>query len=150
MSIQKAARALLLTVPEIAELTKTTNGTYKVRPNALSQFDKPALPGIVVYEIDSPSEEHLGGGAGLAHSRLQFDCIAETEADARQLRELVRLKLQGFRGVVRLKDVTVEITGTTVAGRRIEYDAPTDGTDRGSHLAGIDVIFSHREPVGIG
>ena len=150
MSIERAARALLVSVPEIAERTKTNNGTYKVRPNTLSQFDKPALPGIVIYEIDSPSDEHLGGGAGLAHSRLQFDCIAETESEARRLRELVRLKLQGFRGPVVLKDVSVEVTGTTIAGRRSEFDAPSDGSDVGAHLASIDVIFSHREPVGIG
>lgn len=140
MSIEAAARKLLLADSSIASAI-----AGRIRPRALAQSDP--LPGIVYHEIDSPSEEHLRGGAGLAHTRIQFDCIAATRSQALYLRELVRLVLQGIRGTVEVGESRVEITGTSVGTRRGEYDPPTDGSDQGSYVAMIDILFSHREPV---
>lgn len=105
-----------------------------------------ARPNVVYHEIDGVSEEHLKGAGGVRHTRLQYDVLADTAIEANQVREQLRLALQGYRGAAGDEDVL----GVSVADLRSSFEPPIDGSDRGRYVRSIDFLISHTEAIGIG
>lgn len=115
----------------------------RLSPDALP-MDEP-LPAVQFFEIDDVSEESLNGAAGAAARRYQFDCFASTRLAANEVREALRMELQGYKGGMDAHN----INAIQVAGRSSEYERPTDGSDRGRYLARIDFLVSYTEPAGL-
>lgn len=61
--------------------------------------DQP-VPMIRIELFTGFSQEHLAGIAGLAQQDIQIDCYDETPKLAWDLAELVRLRLQQYRGTM--------------------------------------------------
>lgn len=105
------------------------------------------MPAIEYTVIDSNSEEHLGGIGGMAHTRVQIDCLADTRIAANDLQELVRLApLQGFVGAMGSGEAETYVHGVSRAGSlRHETEKPVDGSDKWRYINSADYIISHEE-----
>lgn len=69
----------------------------RIWPNAPRQAA--TLPFIVLKEFSAASHSELSGASvGTAVTRFEVSCYAATKAGAKQLAELVRLAIQGYRG----------------------------------------------------
>lgn len=145
-SIGEALLQLLLGTPELTALVGD-----RIYPGEIPQkapLPNPMYPCIVYHEITGDSLKHLSGITGFAESRLQFDCHGLRSHEAREVRQVLRLKLQAFRGMAGpLFIANVEVD---TGGRRDEYVPPIDGTDQGRYIKQIDFMVSHSEPAVLG
>ena len=102
------------------------------------------LPAIVLMEVSSTSEEHLGGGSGLGQMRLRAKVYAESHAQATQIRELLRTEnVQGFRGSMH----GLWIEGLSVAAKGTGTDPPDAGDTRWRWYKWTDFFISHNEDI---
>ena len=113
----------------------------RISPDPIDQKTK--LPAISYFVIDSVSNEDLDGAVGVAHTRIQIDCYAETRIAANALAEAVKTApLQGYRGLMG----SVFVNGVSAgSGARDEHDKPTDGSNRHRYMRSRDYIISHEE-----
>lgn len=131
----EGVRTHLLADAAIAALVGT-----RVRPDGFAQGE--TLPAVAMWSVSGESEEHLAGGAGLGHMRLQVDCMAGTRLAANSLAELVRTRLQGARGLMG----ALWVDGCTVdGGPRYDRDQPLDGSDEWRYITSRDYGIAHQE-----
>lgn len=109
-------------------------------PEALPQGA--VLPAYTYSEVDANSFEDINGDStGLRQTRVQINCFSTKRSEAHNLREQIRLVLQGYRGIVGNE----EIRGCSIGGYYGRYEPPINGTGNGRYLRSIDFIISHRE-----
>lgn len=100
------------------------------------------LPAFTYSEVDANSFDNIDGeSTGLRQTRLQVNCFSEKHSEAQELRERIRLVLQGYRGVAGLE----HIRGCSIGGYYGRYEPPINGKGSGRHLRSIDFIISHTE-----
>lgn len=106
------------------------------------------LPCVLLRLIDAPQIEHLRGTTGLRGSRVQIDCLSREEQEADDVREEVRLALQGFTGAMNGLQV-VEISMAEVTGEYLSWQLPIDGSDSGRFVSSMDLIIWNRSTVPV-
>ena len=103
------------------------------------------IPCIVMTRIYTSHEHTLSNLAGLAHARIQFDCIASTRATANLIAETIRKT-----GIIAFKG---DMHGTDVRGVRLEEgqryytDTPNDGSDAYRYAVNFDLMVDYTEEV---
>lgn len=101
------------------------------------------LPALTLSKISGRHEHQLSDFAGLAHTRMQFECFATTRLVANSIAEAIRSS-----GLIPFKGVTsnVDIRGVRVDdGERNYVDYPTDGSDEHRYVTTIDLMFDYTE-----
>jgi hypothetical protein len=145
-SIGEALLQLLLATPELTALVGD-----RIYPGEVPQKPErpnPLYPCIVYHEISGDSLKHLSGVTGFADSRLQFDCHGLRSHEASQVRQVLRLKLQPYRGMA--GPLFISNVEVDTGGRRDEYVPPIDGSDDGRYIKQIDFMVQHSEPAVLG
>lgn len=101
---------------------------------------------VATLSVISTRHDHtLSNLAGLAHTRVQFECIATT----RQLATTVAKALRG-NGLIAFKG---DMEGLDVRGVRIEdgerhfTERQPDGSDRVMYGINFDIVIDHTEEV---
>lgn len=103
------------------------------------------LPAIVMSKLYTQHDHELSDLAGLAHSRLQFECYASTRLVSNAVAEAIRAC-----GVVAFKGSTngVDIRGVRVEeGMSYQDDPPTDGSDERRYVSVIDLTIDFTETI---
>lgn len=101
------------------------------------------LPAITMRKVSTTHDHQLGDLAGLAHTRLTFDCYASTRKVANQIAEAIRQS-----GIMTQKGT---LTGVDVRGVRIDtgqenfVDFPSDGHDDYRYITSIDFVIDFTE-----
>lgn len=114
----------------------------RIRPRKLQQGE--TYPAIRVNIVGGTSEEHLLGASGLAHTTVQIDAYALTSEAADELAELIRLRLQGHRGLLS----TVFANGISVASELRQHDEPIpDGSGNYRYISSRDFRVSYSQAV---
>lgn len=110
-------------------------------PEVLPQ--KATLPAYTYSGVTATSEQDLDNGVGVAQTLLQVNCFGTTHITANNLREQIRLVMQGYRGAAGSETILC----VTVGNKLDRYDPPLDGSDQGRYLRIIEFNISHREGI---
>jgi hypothetical protein len=103
------------------------------------------LPVVVMTRLFTTHEHTLSNLAGLAKTRIQFDCVADTREIANSIAEAIRRT-----GIVAYKG---DMHGLDVRGVMIEEgardyrDSPNDSSERFRFGVNFDLAISHTEEI---
>lgn len=92
--IRPALRAFLLADPAVSSAV----GGVRIYPLVLPQGQK--LASIVYSRVSGQGDHHMQGPSGLTRPRFQIDAWAESLDAAVVLADLVKERIDGFRGVM--------------------------------------------------
>jgi hypothetical protein len=98
MTIETELRAYTLAGPEVAALVGT-----RMYPQKLPQ--NPTLPALVYQRIDTRRLHDMAGPDALPRPRIQIAAWASSVADAWDVVNAVRERLDGYRGAMGVIDV---------------------------------------------
>jgi hypothetical protein len=93
------------------------------------------LPAVVYRRISANRELVHSGVSGVARSRFQFDCLAKTPLEAKQVAAQVRKALHGYSGT---------IGGETIMRSEAVNETDAFDADLGAAVF-IDFFISYRE-----
>lgn len=94
MSAATEAIELLVDSDPLHDLIGTSDSPRELNLYPGIRSPETTVPAVVWHEISVVPENTLGGAtSGIKSSRLQFDCIAATQRDARALANIVRAAL---------------------------------------------------------
>jgi hypothetical protein len=94
----------------------------RIYPNTLKQGVQ--LPSIVYSRVSGLGDHHMQGASGLTRPRFQIDAYARNPDDANGLADLVKLRLDGFRGQMSLggsPEEFVQVQGIFFDTEREDY-----------------------------
>ena len=114
--IRPALRAFLLADPQISAMV----GGVRVHHLTLPQGQRE--PSIVYQRITGLGDHHMQGPSGLTRPRFQIDAYAQTPDDATRLADLVKARLDGYRGPMTAGSETVAVQGVFFDTERELYD----------------------------
>jgi hypothetical protein len=131
--IRKALRSFLLA--DAAIVAVIVDRVYALRiPQGIKSSS------IVVTRISGPGDYHLQGPSGLMSARIQVDAWATTADAATTLANLVKDRLDGYRGTVGTGGNIITVHGVFVADLREDYD-----DDAELYRSGRDYFVHHLE-----
>lgn len=139
--IEEALFSLLSSDETIAALVAD-----RIEPEMTSEGS--ALPAITYSRLTgTPTFTLLGSTSGLQTDRFGFDCRAATYLDSLTLFELVRKRLDGFRGHA----AGEQINWIQHDAGHNDFDGPVDGSGRGAFSAWIefDVQYGVEVPIAV-
>lgn len=115
----------------------------RIRPDVLKQGE--TMP-AVTYRVISTRHEHNINGAktGIARSRIQIDCYAETRLGANALAEAIRksgILDRGHKTTHGVYIYSVQID----AGQSHGIEQPDDGSDEFRRITSQDYAFTYGE-----
>ena len=113
--IRPALRAYLLTDAGIAAVVATRIYPIKI-PQGVNQAS------IVYTRISGRGDYHMGGPSGLAMPRYQLDAWAPKADDATALANLIKDRIDGFRGIMGAGPVAITVQGVFILDEREDYD----------------------------
>ena len=134
--IEAGLRALLLTKPEVTNLTER-----RVRCVKLRETD--TFPAIV---IACPEQEHINdiqAQGGAVNSTVQVMCMAPSLETSRQLAEEVRMILAGYTGPAGDSDIDAIYVDNTNSAF-VPFD---DGGENGTYSVDLICLVQHAEAV---
>ena len=108
--------AFLLADDTIASMV----GNDRIYPLRLPQGDRG--PSIVYSRVSGLGDHHMQGPSGLTRPRFQIDAWAPSADDATRLADLVKARLDGYRGPMTGGSVTVAVQGVFFDTEREDYD----------------------------
>ncbi|WP_441280508.1 tail completion protein gp17 [Tardiphaga sp. 862_B3_N1_1] len=114
--LRPALRAFLLGDAAIS----TAVGGARLFPIKMPQGTKVAS--IVYSRISGRGDHHMMGPSGLGRPRYQIDAWAPSADAAVSLADLVKVRLDGFRGVMGSGQAAVVVQGVFLADEREDYD----------------------------
>ncbi len=117
--IRPALREFILADASISALV-TTGGISRVYPIKIPQGIK--LASIVYTRISGRGDYHMGGPSGLAMPRYQLDAWAPTGDAATTLANLIKDRIDGYRGIMGTGPAAVTVQGVFMADEREDYD----------------------------
>lgn len=86
-------------------------------------------PSIVYSRISGIGDHHMQGASGLARPRIQIDCYSLSADTATTLANLVKERIDGFRGSMpwgeNSPEEAIVVQGIFFDGERDTYDAAT-------------------------
>lgn len=103
------------------------------------------LPLIVLTRLTTSHEHTLGNLAGVAHARIQFDCVADTRSQANLIAKACRKSgAMSFRGDMH----GLFVCGITLEdGARDGYDPPNDATEKFRYWVNFDWMIDYEEDI---
>lgn len=113
--VRKALRAFLLADAPIVAVIVNRIYALKIPQGAAS-------PSVVLTRISGPGDYHLQGPSGLMGLRVQVDAWAATADAATSLANLIKDRLDGYRGTMGSGGDAVTVHGVFVADLREDYD----------------------------
>jgi hypothetical protein len=131
-----AIRSWLLTKPSLTNVIG-----QRFYADILPQ--NPTLPAVTFSKVHTRHDHTLSNLAGVAHSRIQFDCYATTRAVANQIAELIRKT-----GIVALRGTqsSVEILGVRLEdGQRNYVEYTREDSDDHRYVTTFDLIVDFAE-----
>jgi hypothetical protein len=131
--IRKALRSFLLGDAPIVAVV--VDRVYSLRiPQGIKSSS------IVVTRISGPGDYHLQGPSGLMSARIQVDAWATTADAATTLANLVKDRLDGYRGTMGTGGNIITVHGVFVADLREDYDDEAE-----LYRSGRDYFVHHLE-----
>lgn len=125
--VRSGLRFYLLEDSTIAGLVDSGAGEavrYRIFPIKLPQAERRAS--IVYTRISGQGDHHMEGASGLARARLQIDCWSVDPDAAARLADLVKERIDGFRGSIEWDDASpgnaVDVQGIFFDSEREDYD----------------------------
>ena len=118
LAIEAALRAYLLEDVALAALIGT-----RIYPVVMPQ--KPDLPAVTYLRVTGSRVHSNDGPSGLSSPRFQFDCWALTYLGARAVAEALRLRLDGFKGLIGGSPARHDIQGVFFETEREFYESET-------------------------
>ena len=140
MALGADVRAYLLSKSAVTNVIGT-----RLYPGFVPQKNS-TYPCIVYQVISSSPQHHLGGGAGFAHTRIQFDIYSTTAATRDSLADVLRDQLQGFPSSTTTMGNSTVTSVTAEVGRDL-YETPQDNSDTGLFRFSVDYWFRHNQAV---
>lgn len=113
--IRPALRAYLLADSGVAAVVATRIYPIKI-PQGVNQSS------IVYSRISGRGDYHMGGPSGLAMPHYQIDAWAPKADDATALANLIKDRIDGFRGVMGTGPAAVTVQGVFLIDEREDYD----------------------------
>ncbi|KKN81125.1 hypothetical protein LCGC14_0323440 [marine sediment metagenome] len=117
------------------------------RVNPAKAEQGPATPYVVYQMIANEHHEMFGGSAGLANALIQISGFSTSKSEVLDLREKVRLALQGQTSVVTVGADTFDVRSIHLEGDRDIDDDPRDGSDAAIYGWAMDFRVGYPEPV---
>lgn len=115
----------------------------RIRPDVIKQSE--TMPAVSYRTISTRHEHNINGAkTGIARSRIQFDCFADTRIGANALAEAIRKSGILDRGHTTTHGVyiySVEID----AGASHGIEQPNDGSDQFRYVTSQDYAFTYGE-----
>lgn len=131
--IRKALRSFLLA--DAAIVAVVVDRVYALRiPQGVNASS------IVVTRVSGPGDYHMDGPSGLISARIQIDAWAATADAATTLANLVKDRIDGYRGTMGTGGNIVTVHGVFVADLREDYDG-----DAELYRSGRDYFVHHLE-----
>jgi hypothetical protein len=118
--LRPALRAFLLGDASIFDAVGGALPVPRIFPVVLPQGVKD--PSIVYTRISGQGDHHMQGASGLARPRYQIDAYARKAEDANALADLVKARLDGFRGAMG----AVNVQGVFFETERDDYQAESE------------------------
>lgn len=121
--IRPALRAFLLADASISAMV----GGARIFPLRMPQGVRE--PSIVYARITGVGDHHMQGASGLTRPRFQIDAWAEAADDATRLADLVKARLDGYRGSMTAPGsppVTIHVQGVFFEHEREDYDGAAE------------------------
>lgn len=114
-----------------AVASRLKDDVYGVRIRVTTIPQGMPLPYVRLSEISSNPEYHLGGEAAVLPTVVQVDVWAETDDDASEIAELIRLApLSGYRGQWTAPDGTLtNVKNVTIEAEFGTFEDPKDDSD---------------------
>jgi hypothetical protein len=131
-------------IAAIVAATPSSAQIYRMRlPQGVLKSANDTSGAITIGRVSSLREGHLRGTAGLNDSRFQIDCWARTQDRAEQLGNLVRRRLDGFRGEWS-DDLSPETSArvTVLFGNEVDMVDEDLNGGLGRHSADYRLIYS--------
>lgn len=100
---------------------------------------KAALPHIVITQMGSDELPAIDGTPGLRFLDFDIDCRCDRSVEAETLGNAVRVFLDDYTGTAGSQTIGAVI----INDESTEYEAPTDGSDRGVHVTLLDVTVQY-------
>jgi isocitrate/isopropylmalate dehydrogenase len=131
-----ALRTKLLSVTDV-----TTLIGQRMYRNALPQ--KSTLPAVVFTTISTTVEHTVSDRTRLAHSRVQFDCYANSRATATAVAQAIqRSGICAYRGTTD----SIYFCGTQIdSGDYESEEPPTDGNQEHRYVTSFDLLVHYKE-----
>lgn len=136
-TVLKALRAKLIAESEITGLV-----AERIYPTVIPQGG--SAPCIVLKRISTRPEHTLSGMTRLSHSRIQFDCLSETDKDEA---DAIAKAVQNS-GIDSYQGTTLGITfhgAEFERGDEDEVDNPTDGNEEFRYITTFDLLIHYWE-----
>lgn len=137
ISLVPALRAFLLADAAIASAV----GNSRIFPVVLRQGVR--SPSIVYNLVSEITDQHMQGASGLVFSRYQIDALAVLADDARELADLIKFRIDGFRGEMMTNEsppTVVNVQGVFSDTARTDYTSEID-----LHRVSRDYFFDYGE-----
>jgi hypothetical protein len=131
--IRKALRSFLLADSAIVAVVVDRIYALKIPQGGVP-------PSIVVTRVSGPGDYHLAGPSGLISARIQVDAWGVTADAATTLANLVKDRLDGYRGTMGTGGNIITVHGVFVADLREDYD-----DDAELYRSGRDYFVHHLE-----
>lgn len=119
----------------------------RIYPDILPQ--NPVYPAVTLSKVDTRHDHTLSNLAGLAHTRLQFDCYCEglgsDRAKANEVAEAIRATgIVGVKGLTHGTDIrAVQLE----SGQRNYTEPPNDAQDQHRYVTNFDLLVSYTESI---
>ena len=141
VGVERAVRQILQDDADVFALVGT-----RVHPGKAEQGS--AKPYLVYQMIANEHHEMFGGSAGLAAALIQINGFSASKSEVLDLREKVRLALQGRDpGVVTVGADTFDVRSIHLEGDRdIDID-PRDASDAEIYGFSMDFRVGYPEPI---
>lgn len=139
--VRVGLRALVLGESAITAIIGS-GAASRMYPVVLKQGVKD--PSIVYQRISGVGDHHMQGASGLAQSRIQIDCWAASIDTATTLANLVKERIDGFRGSVQWDENS---PGNAIEFQGIFFDSEREGWDNeaGLYRVSRDYAVFHEE-----
>lgn len=134
MIIEEALISLLKDTAGVTAIAGTRGYPLQIPQDA-------ALPAYAYQRISGPREATQEGASGFALARIQIGCQAETYAEAKALKEAIRLAVDGYQGTMG--------GGVTVFGCYVENELDGMPGVNEARVVYIDVLIEYLDvPLG--
>lgn len=104
-----------------------------------------ALPRITYLLVSRIPERHQSGDAAFTRYLIDVDCWADTAQGAKELADVVRARLDRFRGDLGGGAHKAALAGCFLQNEVELVETPADATGKGIYRRSLEFEFRHRE-----
>lgn len=140
VGVERAVQQILLDDADVLAIVSTRIFAAKAEQGA-------AKPYLIYQMIANEHHEQFGGSAGLAAALIQISGFSTSKSEVLDLKEKVRLALQGNETTVTVGADTFDILSVHLEGDRDVDVDPQDGSDAEIYGFSMDYRVGYPEPV---